>query len=81
MVVGVGYVYYVLLLLFVICLNASIIHTSGIGQLCANLPVVGPWLPSGEPTQRAVNTMGSNDLVVGKDHLLSCQPYIWQKGR
>ena len=33
--------------------------------------------------RRAVTTMGSNDLVVGEDHMLglSCQRYNWQTGR
>ena len=37
----------------------------------------------GKPTRRAVTTMGSNDLVVGEDHMLgpSCQQYNWQMGR
>ena len=36
----------------------------------------------GKPTRRAVTTMGSNDLVVGEDHMLgpSCQRYNWQTG-
>ena len=38
-----------------------------------------PW----EAHQRAVATMGSNDLVVDKDHMLgpSYQRYNWQTGR
>ena len=37
----------------------------------------------GKPTRRAVSTMGSNDLVVGEDHMLgpSCQRYNWQTGK
>ena len=37
----------------------------------------------GKPTRRAVTTMGSNDLVVGEDHMFgpSCQRYSWQSGR
>ena len=37
----------------------------------------------GKPTRMAVTTMGSNDLVVGKDDMLglSCQRYNWQTGR
>ena len=36
-----------------------------------------------EVHRRAVNTMGSNDLVVCEDHMLgpSCQRYNWQTGR
>ena len=53
------------------------------GQLQANPHVAGPWLSPGKPTRRAVTTMGSNDLVVGEDHVLepSCQRYNWQNGR
>ena len=38
-----------------------------------------PW----EAHRSAVTTMGSNDLVVGEDHMLgpSCQRYNWQTGR
>ena len=39
-------------------------------QLQANPHVAGLWLCSRKPTRRAVSTMGSNDLVVGKDHML-----------
>ena len=41
------------------------------------------WLSPGKPTQRAVTTMGSNDIVVGEDHMLgpSCQRYNWQTDR
>ena len=41
------------------------------------------WLTYGKPTQRAVTTMGSNDLVVGEVHMLgpSCQRYNWLTGR
>ena len=44
-------------------------HTSGTGQLQENSTVVGSRLSSGKPTQRAVSTIGSNDLVVDEDHL------------
>ena len=52
-------------------------------QLRTNPHVVGPWLSPGKSTRRAVTTMGSNDLVVGEDHMLgpSCQWYNWQTGR
>ena len=45
--------------------------------------MAGPWLSHGKPTRRAVATMGSNDLVVGENHMLgpSCQRYNWQTGR
>ena len=37
----------------------------------------------GKSTRSTVTTMGSNDLVVGEDHMLgqSCQRYNWQTGR
>ena len=62
---------------------ASVVHASGSGQLQANPHVAGSWLPPGKPTRKAVTTMGSNDLVVGEDHMLgpSCQRYNWQMGR
>ena len=64
-------------------LHASVVHASSSGQLQANPHVAGPWLSPGKPTRRAVTTMGSNDLVVGEDHMLgpSCQRYNWQTGR
>ena len=64
-------------------LHASAVHASGSGQLQANPHVAVPWLSPGKPTRRAVTTMGSNDLVVGEDHMLgpSCQRYNWQTGR
>ena len=57
--------------------------TCGSGQLQAKPHVAGPWLSHGKPTRRAITTMGSNDLVVGEDHMLgpSCQRYNWQTGR
>ena len=63
--------------------DASVVHTSGSGQLQANQHMVGPWLCPGKPTRRAVTTMGSNDLVVGEDHMLgpSCQRYNLKTGR
>ena len=56
---------------------------SGSGQLLANPHVTSPWLSPGKPTRRAVTMMGSNDLVVGEDHMFgpSCQLYNWQTGR
>ena len=63
--------------------DASVVHASGSGQLQANPHVAGPWLSPGKPTRRAVTTMGSNDLVVGEDHMLgpSFQRDSWQTGR
>ena len=63
--------------------DASVVHASGARQLQANPHVAGPWLSPGKPTRREVTTMGSNDLVVGEDHMLgpSCQRYNWQMGR
>ena len=57
--------------------DASVVNVSISGQLQANPHVAGPWLSPGKPTRRAVATMGSNDLVVGEDHMLgpSCQRY------
>ena len=68
---------------FFCCPDASVVHASGSGQLQANSHVAGPWLSLGKPTRRAVTTMGSNNLVVGEDHMLgpSCQRYNWQTGR
>ena len=45
--------------------------------------MVGLWLSPGKPTQRVVTTVGSNNLVVGEDHMLgpSCQRYNCQTGR
>ena len=66
-----------------VALHASVVHASGSGQLQANPHVAGPWLSPGKPTRRSVTTMGSNDLVVGKVHLLgqSYQRYNWHTGR
>ena len=63
--------------------DASVVHASGSGQLPSNPHVAGPWLSPGKPTRRTVTTMGSNDLVVGEDHMFeqSCQRYNWQTGR
>ena len=65
------------------CPDASVVHASGSGQLQANPHLAGPWLSPGRPSQGAVTMMGSNDLVVGEDHMLgpSCQRYNWQTGR
>ena len=70
-------------MLLICCPDASIVHASGSGQLQANPHVAGPWLTTGKPTRRAVTTMGSNDLVVGEDHMLelSYHRYNWQSGR
>ena len=37
----------------------------------------------GKSNRRAVTAMGSNDLVIGEDHMLglSCQRYNWKTGR
>ena len=58
--------------------DASVVHASRTGQLQANPPVSDP----GKSTRMAVATIGSNDLVVGEDHLVgpSCQRYNWQTG-
>ena len=66
-----------------ICPDASVVQFSGSGQLQANPHVAGPWLSPGKPTRRAVATMGSNDFVVGKDHMLgpSCQRHNRKSGR
>ena len=63
-----------------ICPDAPVFHASGSGQ---NPHVADPWLSPGKSTRRAVTTIGSNDLVVGEDHMLgpSCQRYNWQTGR
>ena len=65
------------------CPDASVVHASGSGQLQANPHVAGPWFSPGKPPRRAVTMMGSNDLVVGEDHMLgpSCQQYNWQAGK
>ena len=44
---------------------------------------MGPLLSPGRPTRSAISTIGSNDLVVGEDHMLgpSCLRYNWQTGR
>ena len=57
--------------------DASVVHASGSRQLQADPHVAGLWLSPGKPTRRAVTAMGSNDLVVGEDHMLgpSCQRY------
>ena len=63
--------------------DTPVVHASGSGQLRANPHVAGPWLSPGKSTRRAVTTMGSNDMVVGEDHMFgpSCQRYNWQTGR
>ena len=63
--------------------DASVVHTSGSGQLQANPHVVDQWLYPGKPAWRAVTMMGSNELVVGEDHMLgpSFQWYNWQTGK
>ena len=65
------------------CPDASVVHVSGSGQLQANPHVEGPWLSPGKPTRRVVTMMGSDDLVVGEDHMLgqNFQRYNWQMGR
>ena len=52
------------------CPETSVVHGYGFGQLQANPHVAGPWLSPWKPTRMAVTTMGSNDLVVGEDHML-----------
>ena len=55
--------------------DTSVVHASGSGQLQANPHVAGLLLSPGKPTQRAVATMGSNDLFIGEDHMFgpSCK--------
>ena len=45
--------------------------------------MAGLRLSSEKPTRMAVTTMGSNDIVIGEDHLLgpSCQRYDWRTDR
>ena len=47
--------------------DASAVHACATGQLQANPPL---RLFPGKSTHRAVTTVCSNDLVVGKDHML-----------
>ena len=63
------------------CPDVSVVNASGSGQLQANPHVAGPWLSPGKPTRRAATTIGSNNMVVGEDHMLgpSCQRYDWKK--
>ena len=63
--------------------DASVVHASCSGQLQASPHMAGLWLSPGKPTQRAVTTIGSSDLVVGEGHMLepNCQWYSWQAGR
>ena len=74
---------FVYVLVYVFGPDASVVHTSGSGQLQANPHVVGPWLSPGKPTRRTVTTMGSSDFVVGEEHMLgqSYQRNDWQTGR
>ena len=66
-----------------VAIHANNVHASGSEQLQANPHLAGPWLSPGKPTGRAVTTMGSNDLVVGEDHMLgpSCHWHNWKTGR
>ena len=61
----------------------SVVHASGSGKLQENPHVAGLWLSPGKSNRRVVTTLGSNDLVVGEDHMLgpSCQQYNWQTGK
>ena len=65
------------------CPDASVVHTSGSGQLQAKPHVAGPSPYPGKPTRRAVTMMGFNYMVIGEDHMLgpSCQRYNWQMSR
>ena len=56
---------------------------SGTTQLQANPLVAGPRHSHRKYTHRAVTMMGSNDLVIGEDHIVgpSCQRLNWQTGR
>ena len=64
-------------------IGGALTHASGSGQLQANPHVVGSWLSPGKSNRMAATTMRSNDLVVGKDHMLElrCQRYNCQTGR
>ena len=65
------------------CPDFSVVHASGTGRLLANPHVACQWLFTWKSTRMAVITMGSNDLVVGEDHLVgaNCQRHNWQMGR
>ena len=74
----------ILMLLYIMLSpDTPVVHASGSGQLRANPHVACQWLSPGKSARRAVTTMGSNDLVVGEDHMMgpSCQRYNWQTGR
>ena len=45
--------------------------------------MAGSRLSPGKSTRGAVSTMGSNDLVIGENHMvgMSCQEYNWLAGR
>ena len=63
--------------------DASVAHASGSRQLPASTPVAVQKHSSGMSTRRAVATLGSNDLVVGEDHMVwpSCLLCNWHTGR
>ena len=56
--------------MFCCCLDASVVHAFGTGQLQANPSVPGPRLSPCKSTLRAEYTIGTSDLVVGEDDLL-----------
>ena len=62
--------------------DTFVVSASVTGHLQANSPVVGPLLSIGKLIRMVVTTMGSNVLIVGKDHLVepSCQRCICQTG-
>ena len=60
--------------------DASVVHVSDIGHLLGIPPVAKPRLSPGKTPQSAMTTMGTNDLVIDKDHLLG-QSYQRQTGR
>ena len=73
--------------IYIVCMyirpDTSVVHASGSGQLQANPQVAGPRLSPGKSTRRVATAMGSNNLVIGEDHMLgaSFQRYSWQTGR
>ena len=77
------YIYLYIYIYIDSCPDASVVHSSGTRQLQAIPSVVGRRLSHGKSNQRAVTTMGFNDLVDGEDHMVgpSCRRYDWQTGR
>ena len=69
-----------IIVVVVICHDASVVNASGTCQVQANITVAGQRLSPGNSTRWAVTTMGSDDLVVGEDHIVgpSRQRRDWQ---